>query len=124
MYTSYTELDSRLVVSWRKQYGFLNVFYFNIFIACASFSIVMPSLWPYIDKHSDFNYFLAFVLFIFSLGEFLGALFFGHLHNKLRTKACLFIIMTIGLIGSILYSLADSFHDATFMMVLLGGRFL
>ena len=38
------------VRSWRANYSYLQFFYSNVFFACLSFSIVMPSIWLYIKK--------------------------------------------------------------------------
>jgi hypothetical protein len=67
--------------SWRSKYNFLWFFYNNVFCACVSFSIVMPSIYIYILKHGGSDNFFATVLFIYSLGELVGALAFGYMHN-------------------------------------------
>lgn len=84
MDSGYTKLKDETF--WRHKYDFLGIFYANVFFACVSFSIVMPSIWKYIEKHNGDEYFLASVLLIYSLGEFLGSLFFGYLHNYNTTK--------------------------------------
>ena len=38
-----------------KQYGWKFVFIMNVFLTCISFSIVLPSLWPYLEKVSESN---------------------------------------------------------------------
>ena len=37
-----------------KEYGWKFVFIMNVFLTCISFSIVLPSLWPYLTKVSKF----------------------------------------------------------------------
>jgi len=93
-----------------------------VFIASASFSIVLPSLWPYLHSFEIPEIYLAIVLFAFSFGEATGALVFGHTHNKLSTKATLFIVMGIGFIGSTLYFLASYFRRESFIATLVIGR--
>lgn len=122
MHASFAEIDSKFKENWRKEYGFLSVFYFNVFIASASFSIVLPSLWPYLNSFDLPEIYLAIVLFAFSFGEATGALAFGHTHNKLSTKTTLFIVMGIGLAGSILYFLASYFEKYYFITTLILAR--
>lgn len=73
-------------LDWREEYTFLKFFYANVFFACVSFSIVMPSIWKYIEIHGGDNNFLALVLLIYSLGEFGGCLVFGYLHDYFSTR--------------------------------------
>lgn len=110
--------------SWRKKYNFLLLFYFNVFFACVSFSIVMPSLWPYIDRHEGSEYIFACALFIYSLGELLGALVFGYMHNYYKSATCLNSCIIVGLIGSILYFIADYFGGIFALILICSARFL
>lgn len=50
--------------------NYLPLFYFNVFFACVSFSIIMPSLSPYLERcgAGDPTY-LAWVVCIYSIGE-------------------------------------------------------
>jgi len=104
-------------------YPFLNIFYFNIFFACASFSIVMPSLAPYlIDIGSDLS-FLAWVVGIYAFGEIAGSIFFGWYYEYSLTASCwqektaigprssLLGCIAVGIIGSAMYVAADIYKN-------------
>ena len=122
MDSDYTELQES--TSWRKNYGFLNFFYVNIFFACVSFSIVMPSIWKYIEREGGDEYFLALVLLIYSLGEFAGSLFFGYLHNYCTTKSSFLNCIGTGFLGSVFYFLADYVGDGGGLWLIFVGRML
>ena len=121
----YQLLQDTHATSWRKSYNFLFLFYINVFFSCVSFSIVMPSLWPYIERHNGSEYLFALALFIYSLGELLGALIFGYMHNYCKTTICLKLCMSLGLSGSVLYFIADYFGGGDFALALICiARFL
>jgi ceroid-lipofuscinosis MFS transporter 7 len=110
--------------SWRSQYKFLPLFYLNVFFSCTSFSIVLPSLWPYIHKHGGSDEFLAVVLFVYSLGEILGSLVFGYIYNSCSAKFTFTTCLSTGLIGSFMYLSADYFGGDAGLLLIFTGRFL
>jgi DHA1 family tetracycline resistance protein-like MFS transporter len=67
----------------------------------------MPSIFAYIEKHGGDDFFFASVLFIYSLGELVGALAFGYMHNLASTTLTLYVSVGCGFFGSALYALAD-----------------
>jgi MFS family permease len=71
----------------------------------------MPSIWKYVQLHGGSEYFLALVLLIYSMGEFIGALGTGYLHNLISTKATLILSTSFGVIGSVIYFLSDTIED-------------
>lgn len=101
-------------VGWRL------VFYFNVFMACVSFSIILPSLWPYLEMFDADENFLAFVLFIYSFGEFIGAIAWGYIYNASSMKFSLYSCILTGLIGSLLYSIGGYFPGYGKWLVALG----
>ena len=93
--------------------GWKRVFNINVFIACVSFSIVLPSLWPYLliitnpVTDEEVNYammFLAYIFAVYSVGEFIGTLLGGALYRCCSAKCALLTSIFIGFLGSILYS--------------------
>ena len=63
--------------------NYLPLFYFNVFFACVSFSIIMPSLAPYLERCGAGDpTFLAWVVCVYSLGEMVGSLMFGGMYNR------------------------------------------
>ena len=109
--------------------AYLNLFFFNVFFACVSFSIIMPSLSPYLTRcGSSSPQYLAEVIAIYSIGEMLGSLLFGYLYNiavrrsrTLGPKYVLNLVILTGVVGSFLYIAADVFHMP---QLAFWGRFL
>ena len=109
--------------SWRSKYSFTSIFYTNVFISCVCFSIVMPSIYPYVIKHGGDEWFFAACLFIYSLGELIGALGFGYLHNYTKTKIVFYTVTSIGIISGMLYFSADYFGGNVALGLIIGARF-
>ena len=64
-----------------KRHLWLLPFFVNIFLACASFSIVMPSLAPYILDIGAPLAFLPWVVSSYSVGEMFGSVAIGHYYE-------------------------------------------
>jgi ceroid-lipofuscinosis MFS transporter 7 len=109
--------------------AYLNLFFFNVFFACVSFSIIMPSLSPYLERcGSTSPQYLAQVVAIYSIGEMVGSLLFGYIYNvctrRSRTFGPKFVMLLsvgTGVFGSFLYIAADIFTNPA---LALYGRFL
>ena len=84
------------------------IFFTNVFFACISFSIVMPSLYLYLDGMGASTTFYALVVAAFSVGEALGSLFLGTLSNTIGCKRTLQLCTLLSLSGSSSYALADT----------------
>ena len=84
------------------------IFFVNVFFACISFSIVMPSLFLYLSTMGASAQFYAVVVAAYSVGEALGSLTLGPLSNAIGTKRTLQLCAMISLSGSISYALADA----------------
>lgn len=104
-------------------YGWRMIFYLNVFLACISFSIVLPSLWPYLERFEADENFLALVLAIYSIGEFFGAIIWGYIYNASSMKFSLYTCIFTGFAGSILYSMGGYFLPWGKWLVFL-GRFV
>ena len=89
-------------------------------MACVSFSIILPSLWPYLESFEADENFLAFVLFIYSFGEFVGAIVWGYIYNATSMKFSLYSCILTGFAGSIIYSLGGYFPGYGKWLVALG----
>ena len=108
----YTELEYSHI--WKI------VFYLNVFLAWVTFSIVLPSLWPYLQIFDSSETFLAFVVSIYSVGEFLGSIIWGYIFNSFSMKFSLYSWITLGLIGSVIYSTAYNVKPEGKWIVFLG----
>mmetsp|Transcript_11929 Transcript_11929/g.22864 ORF Transcript_11929/g.22864 Transcript_11929/m.22864 type:complete len:437 (+) Transcript_11929:36-1346(+) len=107
--------------SWRARYSFIWIFYANCLVGCTSYSLVLPSIWPYIQKSGGSDEFLALVMFAYSFGELVGSLSFGYLFEFIPTKYCMIACVSSGLIGSLAYTAADFFPgDAALWLIFIG----
>jgi len=127
-----TPEDDDIIVN--KRHKWLLPFFINIFLACASFSIVMPSLTSYILHINAPLDFLPWVVSTYSAGEMFGSVLIGHYYEyatkTYRTmgfgpKSSLMICMSLGVVGSALYVSAGWIQDKTIAKYcLLGARFI
>ena len=84
------------------------IFYVNVFMACISFSIVMPSLFLYLQDMGSSASFYALVVASYSVGEAVGSLTLGALSNTIGARSTLQLCALISLSGSLLYAFADA----------------
>lgn len=82
----------------------------TVFLSCVSFSIVLPSLWSYLQSLGAHKSFLAYVICIYSVGEAVGALYFGAQFRSTSAKRVLQSTAALGALGSVLYVLAYDKH--------------
>ncbi len=92
----------------------------GVFLACISFAIVMPTLWPYLDGLGASKAFLALVVSGYSIGEAVGAVLFGWLSASRRTRYVMIWATVLGVVGSAMYALAAMFPPVGAWMVLIG----
>ena len=92
--------------------------YLTVFISSIGFTIVLPSLFFYIEKEllegdgmseSSKQQFLSYVVAIYSVGQFVGSLVFGFWSNRRRTAEPLVVSLLILLVSNIYYGLAQDF---------------
>ena len=86
------------------------ILFVNVFFACISFSIVMPSLFLYLDGMGASAELYASVVAAYSVGEALGSMALGALSNYLGAKRTMQLCALISLSGSVSYALADAVH--------------
>lgn len=76
-------------------------FYGNVFMACISFSLVMPSLWLYLRSLHAEEGFYAWVVAVYSVGEAVGSVTIGSFSNRIGTKVSLLLTAAISLVGAL-----------------------
>lgn len=82
----------------------LAVMYVTVFLSCTSFSIVMPSLWPYTRRLGGDATALAVLVSLYSVGEAAGALVCGAAAGAgAATRSVLLTATAVGLGGTVLY---------------------
>jgi len=119
--TMFVSANSRSTVDdvvWRR------VFFVNVFFSCVSFSIVLPSIWPYLSVLQSNESVLAFAVAIYSVGEAVGSLAFGAWSNKQSFKVVVISCTLVGVVGSFLYSTAIAGGPFFGPAMILVGRFL
>ena len=126
--------NSSSVQSSKQHYSWFIPFCVNIFLSCASFSIIQPSLAPYLLQTGIPESFLPWVLFSYSIGGMIGAPAVGLLYQYASqmfemegrgAKICLLVCPLFGLIGSALYAIAGWMEDVNVARwFILFGRFL
>ena len=90
------------------------LFKIQVFFSCVSFSIIVPSLANYLRRMGADEWVLGVAVAVYSLGEMVGSAVFGKLMTKRLREApatgprrCLLETMVFGVVGSILYVVAD-----------------
>lgn len=83
--------------------------FLSVFLSCISFSIVLPTLWPYLHTLHSSQSFLAWVVSIYSVGEAIGAIVFGRLTSYFSTRYLMLFSTSLGLIGSVMYISAQAY---------------
>jgi hypothetical protein len=126
--------EDRAPTNEKQSHGsFLLPFFVNIFLACASFSIAMPSLSPYILEMGVPLAFLPWVVSIYSLGEMLGSVAIGYLYEYATSSGykagrgprfTLMLCMILGIIGSFLYVVAGWVENKNVAKSCLGAATL
>ena len=103
-------------LSWRL------LFYVNVFFSCVSFSIILPSLQPYLSRNGASAYFYGLTVAIYSVGEMVGAVAFGKVYESLTVryeggaKTTLLMCIGLGIVGSALYVAGDIFGSPYMIM--------
>ena len=82
------------------------IFFYNVFCACVSFSIVMPSLFLYLDSMGATASFYALVVAAYSFGEAIGSIALGSLSNSFGIRHTLLLCTMLSFTGACLYGLA------------------
>jgi MFS family permease len=130
-----TNRSDRIEIDQSAQvHSWLMPFFVNIFLACASFSIVMPSLAPYLFQIGAPLSFLPWVVSSYSIGEMIGSATIGLFYEH-ATKTCqvegrgprisLLLCSGLGIIGSAMYAVAGWIEDHTIAQhCVLFGRFV
>ncbi|EOD22113.1 hypothetical protein EMIHUDRAFT_207215, partial [Emiliania huxleyi CCMP1516] len=84
------------------------IFYANVFIGCVQFSIVLPSLWIYLEGMGSTKAFYAAVVSAFSVGEAVGAILLGAVSSFAGVKPTLLFCCSLGAAGAAAYALAEA----------------
>lgn len=77
------------------------------FLASVAFSIVLPSLWPYIKLLGGAKVLTGYAIAVNSLGTFLSSPPLGWLADRRSLRESLVLALLFGIVGSVLYSMSE-----------------
>ncbi|XP_069001495.1 major facilitator superfamily domain-containing protein 8 isoform X1 [Embiotoca jacksoni] len=94
---------------YRSRWRSIRVMYFTMFLSSVGFTIVITSLWPYLQKvDDDANAsFLGWVVAAYSLGQMLASPFFGLWSNHRPRREPLVCSILINLLANVYYAYAE-----------------
>lgn len=89
----------------------------TVFLSSMGFTVVLPTLYFYLeyitgDEHlsaASTQQFLGLVVGVYSVGQFVGSLFFGFWGNRRRTIEPLLVSLVILTLANVYYALAEDF---------------
>jgi MFS family permease len=84
--------------------GNVRICYFSAFLSSAAFSVVIPSLWPYVESLGGSKSDIGYPVALFSLGSIIGSAFLGRLANAWSFKQALLLSMLLSLLATTVYS--------------------
>lgn len=95
------------------------LFKYQVFFSCVSFSIIVPSIAPYLARLGAPEYVLGVAVAVYSLGEMIGSVVFGKWMSEASgaSKRALLTSISIGAVGSILYVVADAVNNPWLVVV-------
>ena len=108
-------IESNTIQSNKPDNSWLVPILVNIFLACASFSIIKPSLAPYLIQIGISESFLTWVIFIHNIGGLVGSAIIGLLYEYTTrickvegrgARICFLMCPLFGIAGSALYAFA------------------
>uniref|UniRef100_A0A3Q2YMW5 Major facilitator superfamily domain containing 8 n=1 Tax=Hippocampus comes TaxID=109280 RepID=A0A3Q2YMW5_HIPCM len=94
---------------YRSRWRSIRVMYFTMFLSSVGFTIVITSLWPYLEKSDDSAdaTFLGWVVAAYSLGQMVASPLFGLWSNYRRRREPLVCSIFINLSANIYYAYAS-----------------
>ncbi|XP_062902630.1 major facilitator superfamily domain-containing protein 8 isoform X1 [Mobula hypostoma] len=99
----------------------IRVMYLTMFLSSLGFSIVVSSIWPFlqkVDKTADAT-FLGWVIAVYSLGQMIASILFGAWSNYRPRREPLIISILINVAANILYGYAHAppSHNKYYMLL-------
>uniref|UniRef100_A0A8C9T445 Major facilitator superfamily domain containing 8 n=1 Tax=Scleropages formosus TaxID=113540 RepID=A0A8C9T445_SCLFO len=99
-------LQNTLIVDGCSRWKSIRVMYFTMFLSSVGFSIVITSVWPYLQKIDDSanGSFLGWVVAAYSLGQMVASPLFGLWSNRRPRREPLVCSILINVAANILYA--------------------
>ncbi|KAL4660964.1 major facilitator superfamily domain-containing protein 8 isoform X1 [Arapaima gigas] len=109
------------IVSYKSRWKSIRIMYFTMFLSSVGFSIVITSIWPYLQKIDDSvnTSFLGWVVAAYSLGQMVASPLFGLWSNRRPGREPLVCSILINIAGNILYAYVHlpPSHRKYFMLI-------
>lgn len=110
---------------YNRRWLSIYVVYLCVFLSGIGFSLVLPSIWPYlqvVDRESNTT-FLGLVVASFGVAQMFASIFFGYLADRTKKiKGGLIYSVLFTIAGSVIYVLAE-YVPNNGRYVVLAGRF-
>lgn len=105
----------------RSRWRSIRVMYLTMFFSSIGFSIVVSSIWPFlqkVDKTADTS-FLGWIIAVYSLGQMIASVLFGAWSNYRPRREPLIISILINVAANILYGYAHAppSHNKYYMLL-------
>ncbi|XP_071950914.1 major facilitator superfamily domain-containing protein 8-like [Antedon mediterranea] len=117
------ETSEEYDIRWRSIY----ITYLTVFLSSTGFSLVLPSIWPYIQSvNSDAGpEILGWTIATFGLAQCIGALFFGWWADRFKViKIAMIVSVLLTIIGNVIYAYAAVPSNVTTgVVMIIIGRF-
>ncbi|KAI4900294.1 hypothetical protein NFI96_010565 [Prochilodus magdalenae] len=110
----------------RSRWKSIRVMYFTMFLSSVGFTIVITSIWPYLQKIDDTAdaSFLGWVVAAYSLGQMVASPLFGLWSNHRPRREPLVCSIVINISANIYYSYVDLPHSHKKYHMLLARAFV
>lgn len=91
----------------KKRWRSIRTVYFTNFLNAIGFSVVMSTLWPFLQRVGGTKAFLGYLVAAFSFGQLIGAPYFGYWANHWKYKSIFFLSGFLKVVGNLMYAFAD-----------------
>eukprot|EP00047_Mylnosiga_fluctuans_P002455 m.224595 g.224595 ORF g.224595 m.224595 type:complete len:500 (-) comp11115_c0_seq1:53-1552(-) len=99
-----TESLAERKLRWRS----IRSVYFTNFLNAIGFSILMSTLWPYLERVGGTKTFLGYLVSAFSFGQLIGSPYFGFWANFVSYKSIFFLTGLLKVGGNFMYAFAGA----------------
>ncbi|XP_023655750.2 major facilitator superfamily domain-containing protein 8 isoform X1 [Paramormyrops kingsleyae] len=101
------------LAEYSSRWKSIRIMYFTMFLSSVGFSIVITSIWPYLQKVDDSANasFLGWVVAAYSLGQMVASPIFGWWSNRRPRKEPLVCSILVNVAANLLYAYVHLFHS-------------
>eukprot|EP00054_Salpingoeca_dolichothecata_P024308 m.165333 g.165333 ORF g.165333 m.165333 type:complete len:492 (+) comp24969_c0_seq9:96-1571(+) len=103
-----TPLVGQTTGSDKRRWRSIHIVYITNFLNTVGFSIVMSTIWPFLDSVGGSKSFLGLVIGAFSLGQLVGSTYWGYWASKTSYMFLFQLTIFIKVIGNTMYAFTAS----------------